>query len=209
MKNALISALLLATPVAALAIPTMKPASGAPGAVSVDMSAISGGTYQADPAHTLIGFAISHLGFNDYYGLFGDVTGTLNLNKDNLEASTVSVTVPMSGLTVASADLAEHMRSDDFFSTETYSNVTFQSTDVKMTGATTADITGNLTIKGVTKPVTLITEFTGAGMMPMKEKETVGFEATALVNRSDFGIDYAADMLGDEVALQITAAFEK
>lgn len=209
MRPFLFAAALIATPVAALAIPTMKPAPGDPGGVPIDLSAIESGTYSTDPAHTLVGWRVNHFGFNDYFGLFGDVEGTLQLDKDNLANSSVSVTVPISSLSVVSEELATHMMKDDFFHDEEFPTATFKSTGIEMTGATTADISGDLTLNGNTRPVTLIASFTGSGANPMSQKQTLGFEATALINRSEFGMDFGIPNVSDEVALEITVAFEK
>ena len=201
-------ALLVATPL--IAQQAMK----APG--SRNVAAITGGTYTVDPGHTLVGWEVDHLGFSPYFGIFGDVTGTLTLDPKNPAASKVDVTIPVSKVTTASAGLTAHLLrpgkdggKPDFFGASP-ADAKFVSTNVAVSGET-AKITGNLTLNGVTKPVTLDASFYGAGKMPaqMGGKENVGFRATATIKRSDFGVSMGIPMVSDEVKLNIAAAFEK
>ena len=183
-----------------------------PGAV--DVTRVAAGTYNTDPAHTLIGWRVSHFGFNDYFGIFGDATGTLVLDPAKPNASTVDITIPVGKVTTASAGLTGHLLragkdggKADFFGPAP-ADAKFVSTSVVAKG-TTAKITGNLTLNGVTKPVVLDTTFSGAGNNPFNKKATVGFHATAVIKRSEFGISYAVPMISDDVTLDISVAFEK
>ncbi|MCG6119490.1 MAG: YceI family protein [Blastomonas sp.] len=179
-----------------------------------DASRVTAGTYKADPGHSLIGWEVNHFGFNDYYGLFGDVAGTLTIDPANLNAAKVDVTIPVGKVTTASAGLTSHLLragkdggKPDFFGPSP-ADARFVSTKVMASG-TTAKITGNLTLNGVTKEVTFDAEFTGAGTNPFNKKETIGFEAETEIKRSDFGIAYGLPMVSDEVELDISVAFEK
>jgi polyisoprenoid-binding protein YceI len=174
----------------------------------IDVSRVTAGTYQSDPSHSLVGFRVNHFGFNDYFGVFGDVTGTLMIDPANPNAAKVDVTIPLTGLSTASAKLSEHLKDASFFDAEKFPTVRFVSTKVTVDG-TSAMIEGDLTLRGVTKPVTLEADFTGAGINPFVKKETIGFEATTLIKRSDFGMNQAVPLVSDEVRLGITAAFEK
>jgi polyisoprenoid-binding protein YceI len=190
-------------------------AQGAPEAPGkADVSRVAAGNYAADPGHSMIGWQVSHFGFNDYLGLFGDVAGTLSLDPANPDAAKVDVTIPVAKVTTASAGLTSHLLragkdggKPDFFGPAP-ADARFVSTSVAATG-TTATITGDLTLNGVTKPVTLDATFTGAGTNPFNKKATVGFHATTMVKRSEFGISYAVPMIADEVRLHISVAFEK
>lgn len=179
-------------------------------------AAVTGGTYRVDPGHTLVGWRVNHFGFNDYFGLFGDVTGTLTLDPRQPNAAKVDVTIPVSKVTTASEGLTSHLLragkdggKPDFFGPNP-ADARFVSTRVVAAGQT-AKITGNLTLNGVTKPVTLDATFSGAGKAPeqMGGKETVGFHAKTTIKRSDFGVAYAIPLVSDAVTLDITAAFEK
>jgi len=188
--------------------------SAAPG--SKNPALITGGTYTVDTGHTLIEWTVDHLGFTPYFGLFGDATGTLTLDPKNPNAAKVDITIPVAKVTTASAGLTAHMLRDgkdgakpDFFGAAP-ADAKFVSTAVVASGET-AKITGNLTLNGVTKPVTLDAAFYGAGMAPamMGGKENVGFTATGTIKRSEFGVGYGIPMVSDTVALKITAAFQK
>jgi polyisoprenoid-binding protein YceI len=179
-----------------------------------DPARVTAGTYAADPGHSLIAFEVNHFGFNDYYGIFGDVAGTLTLDPANPNAAKVDVTIPVASVTTASKGLTDHLLragkdggKPDFFGPAPAA-ARFVSTSVKADGMT-AEITGNLTLNGVTKPVTFTAEFTGAGNNPFNKKATVGFEAETSIKRSDFGVNYAIPFVSDEVELDISVAFEK
>jgi len=180
----------------------------------VDATRVVAGTYTADPAHSLIAWEVSHFGFSDYIGLFGDVAGTLTIDPANLSAASVDVTIPVARVTTASAGLTEHLlrpgkdgAKPDFFGPEP-GEARFVSTGVNASG-NAAKIDGNLTLNGITRPVTLNAEFTGAGNNPYNKKLTVGFSAATRIKRSDFGIDTAIPLVSDEVELEIHVAFEK
>jgi len=179
-----------------------------------DTSRVAAGTYTTDPGHTLIGWRVSHFGFNDYFGIFGDATGTLTLDPKNLNASKVDITIPVAKITTASAGLTDHLlragkdgAKADFFGPSP-SDARFVSTAVTAQG-TRATIMGDLTLNGVTAPVRLDAEFAGAGANPFNKKATIGFHATSVIKRSTFGIGYAIPLVSDDVSLDITIAFEK
>lgn len=177
-----------------------------PGAI--DLGRITAGIYKTDPQHTLIGWTVDHFGFTDYFGTIGSANGTLVLDPAKPEAASVSVDIPTSEIFTANAKLNEHLKSANFFDVANFGTARFVSTKVVVNG-TKATISGNLTIKGITKPVTLDARFTGAGVNPYTKKETVGFSAAARIKRSDWGINFLLPIVGDEVDLKISAPFEK
>ncbi|MFN3819794.1 YceI family protein [Blastomonas sp.] len=198
----------------ALAAATPLIAQGAQIPGQQDASRVTAGSYATDPGHTLIGWRVSHFGFNDYFGIFGDATGTLEIDPANPSAAKVDITIPVSKVTTASSGLTDHLLragkdggKPDFFGPSP-ADARFVSTSVAATG-NTAKITGNLTLNGVTKPVVLDTEFSGAGANPFNKKETVGFHATTTIKRSEFGVAYGLPMISDDVELDISVAFEK
>ncbi|MBO9624646.1 MAG: YceI family protein [Sphingomonas sp.] len=179
-----------------------------------DASRLTGGTYAADPNHTLIGWRVSHLGFNDYFGIFGGSTGTLTLDPKNPGAAKVDITIPVSKVTTANAGLTQHLlkpaetgKPADFFGANP-ADARFVSRQVTVTGEK-ARILGALTLNGQTRDVTLDAEFVGAGPAPRSNTETVGFHAHGTIKRSEFGLGFGVPMVSDEVALDISAAFEK
>lgn len=183
---------------------------------AVDTSGIVSGTYSTDPAHTLVEWRVSHFGFNDYFGLFGNAEGTLELDTENLANSSVDVRIPINSLAVVSEGLREHMLrpgedggAPDFFGPDA-DDARFVSTAVHQTGDTTAHIIGDLTLNGQTNQVMIEAELSGSGNNPMNERATVGFHGTTTIMRSEWGMDYAIPFgIGDEVTLDITVAFER
>lgn len=182
---------------------------------SMDATRVTAGSYAVDPAHTLVGWRVNHFGFNDYFGLFGDVTGTLELDPGKLADAKLDVTIPVSSVLVASSGLKDHLlkpgkdgAAPDFFGPAP-KPARFVSTLVRPTGENRALITGLLTLNGVTKPVAIMAEFTGAGTNPMVGKQTIGFKGYGRLNRSEFGIAFGIPLVSDQVNLDITAAFER
>ncbi len=198
-----------------LALPLTAQAPQKPG--SPDPAAVTGGSYTADSSHTLVQWSVDHFGFSPYFGLFGDITGTLELDPKNAAAAKVDVTIPVAKVTTASAGLTAHLLKPgaaggkaDFFGADPAS-ARFVSTKVEPHGANHAKITGNLTLNGVTRPVELDVHFYGAGKAPAFAggKENIGFTAKATIKRSDFGVGFAIPLVSDEVSLKIAAAFVK
>jgi polyisoprenoid-binding protein YceI len=209
MRIALALAAAFLSSIAVAQAPNLPPGSRNP-------AAVTGGTYSVDPGHTLVVWTVDHLGFSPYSGIFGNVTGSLVLNRRDPNSAKVDVTIPVSGVVTASAGLTEHLlrsgkegAKPDFFGPNP-ANARFVSTRVVASGQK-AKITGDFTLNGVTKPVTLDAAFYGAGKMPaeMGGKENVGFRATGAIRRSEFGLGFGVPFVGDEVKLDISAAFEK
>ncbi|RJT25455.1 polyisoprenoid-binding protein [Chakrabartia godavariana] len=173
-----------------------------------DASRVAAGTYTVDNHHAQIQWTVNHFGFNDYFGIFGQPTGSLTIDPAKPNDAKVSVTIPVTELATSRADLTKHMLTPDFLDAAKFPTATFESTKVVATG-NTAKITGNLTLLGVTKPVTLDATFTGAGTNPMTKKATVGFHGTTTLKRSDFGMTKFVPFVSDEVKIAISIAFEK
>jgi polyisoprenoid-binding protein YceI len=181
---------------------------------TADVTRVTAGTYTTDANHSMVGWQVSHFGFNDYLGLFGDVSGTLSLDPQNPNAAKVDVTIPVGKVTTASTGLTGHLLragkdggKPDFFGPAP-ADAKFVSTSVVADGSS-AKITGDLTLNGVTKPVMLDAKFTGAGTNPYNKKATVGFHAMGTIKRSEFGVNYGIPLVADEVRLHISVAFEK
>lgn len=205
MRQFLIPAAALIAAVGGTVVIAQAP-SAAPGAK--DVARVTGGVYAVEPGHTQIVFAYDHMGFTNNLGVIAMPSGTLTLDKANPSASKVSIEAPIANLKTGIPALDEHLMKADFFDAAKFPTATFVSTGVTAEG-TGATITGNLTIKGVTKPVTLDAELYGAGANPMNKKENVGFIATGTIKRSDFGMGAYVPVVGDTVELKIIAAFDK
>ncbi len=182
---------------------------------TLDQERVTPGTYALDASHTLVRWNVNHFGFNDYFGIFGNITGTMTLDPARIEATKFAIMIPVAEVTVASEGLKNHLlragkegAAPDFFG-PTPGMASFTSTKVEQTGVLTANVTGDLTINGKTGPVTLAVEFTGAGANPFNKKETVGFHARGMMDRTQWGINYAVPLVSRDVELTISAAFEK
>ncbi len=178
-------------------------------AADTNPATVTGGTFAVESSHTRVQFAVSHMGFSTWYGDFTGATGTLNLDAKNVAASKVDITIPTASVSTTNATLDGELKSADWFDAAKYPTIRFVSTKVVKTAPNKAAITGDLTFHGVTKPVTLNATFVGSGDNPMSKKYTVGFDATATLKRSDYGVKTYVPMIGDETTLRISAAFEK
>lgn len=195
-------ALAFALPVIAQQMPKSPPG-------VADPKRIEAGTYEVDTGHTQVNWQVNHLGFSKYDGQFGGITGTLQLDPRNVSAAKLSVKIPVSGLSTTVQKLTEHLSNPDFFDASRYPAATFTSTRVEARG-TSAKIIGDLTLHGVTRPVTLDAQFVGAGPGMMAPNPiNIGFEATTRLKRSDFGISMGVPVVSDEVEIRINAAFVK
>ena len=164
----------------------------------------AGGTYKLDPTHTNVLASWNHFGYSNPSINFGQVDGTLVYDADQVSASSVQVTLPLTGLSALADQFYDHLTSDKWFDAAKYPAATFKSTRVEAAGEGKLKVTGDLTIKGITKPVVLDVTLNKAGEHPMKKVPAIGFDATATVKRSDFGVGAYAPMVSDEVALKIT-----
>ena len=174
-----------------------------------DPAQIQSGTYAVDPGHTQVGWRVSHMGFSNYAGGFSDVSGSLTLDPKNPAASKLAVKVPVASVTTTSAKLTGELKGDQWLDAGKYPDMTFVSTKVAPAGKDHAKVTGDLTLHGVTKPVTLDVTLVGAGANPLSKKYTVGFEASGTLKRSEFGVKTYVPLIGDELHLTIAGAFER
>lgn len=184
-------------------------AASAAGQLNTDPAAVTPGAYVVEPNHTRVQFAVSHIGFTQFFGDFTGAKGTLVLDPKNVATSKVDITLPVSSVSTTNATLDGELKSADWFDAATYPTIRFVSTKIVRTAPNKATITGELTMHGVTKPVELQASFNGSGVNPLDKAYTVGFDATAKLKRSDFGVKTYLPMIGDETSIRISAAFEK
>jgi polyisoprenoid-binding protein YceI len=205
----------LATAVALCAVPLLAQQMPAEPPGKPDRTRVAAGTYRLDPNHALIGWRVDHLGFSDYFGVFGDAAGTLTLDPANPAAAKVDVTIPVAKVLTASPGLTAHLLrpgkdggKPDFFGANP-ADARFVSTAVSPgADGTSATIVGNLTLNGQTHPVTIAASFKGAGIFPGM-KPTVGFRGKATIQRSQWGVAAGIPLVSDAVELDISAPFEK
>ncbi|WP_101926342.1 MULTISPECIES: YceI family protein [Luteimonas] len=162
------------------------------------------GTYVIDPQHTDVIAQWSHFGFSHPVAHFGQVDGRIVYNAEDVAASSVEVTLPLAGLNSHVGDFDEHLRSADFFDAAQFPNATFKSTAVESAGGNKLKVTGDLTIKDITKPVVLDVTINKFAEQPMAKRAAAGFDAVAQIKRSDFGVGAYAPNVSDEVELRIT-----
>ncbi|MGH1404615.1 MAG: YceI family protein [Alphaproteobacteria bacterium] len=166
-------------------------------------SAIAAEKYEFDKVHSQILFFVDHLGFAKSQGEFHDYDGSFTFDRENPENSSVNVTIKSASIDMDDEAWDTHMKSDHFFNVEAFPDMVFKSTSIAVTGEKTADITGDLTILGVTKPVVLKTVYNKSGENPYSKKFESGFSATASLKRSDFGMTYGLPGVGDEVEIRL------
>ena len=160
--------------------------------------------YQIDPTHTATVFNWNHFGFSTPSANFSDIQGTINVDNAKPANSSVNVTIPLASLNTNVKALDEHLKTADFFNAEKYPNITFKSTKVQALGQNKYKITGNLTIKDVTKPVVLDAVLNKQGVHPMTKAESIGFNATTSFDRSAFGVGAYVPNVGDKITVNIT-----
>jgi polyisoprenoid-binding protein YceI len=164
--------------------------------------------YTLDPHHTYALWFVNHFGYSKVSGKF-IANGTLILDQANPQNSKVNVTINTADLSTAIPEFDEHLKSSDFFDVKQFPTATFVSDSVKVLGKNKAKVHGNLTIHGITKPVTLDVTLNMMGMHPYAKKQAAGFSATTTVKRSDFGMGAYVPNVGDEVKIDIEAEAEK
>jgi len=174
-----------------------------PFSVSADLSDVPSGKYTLDSSHGYITFTYSHLGFSNPRVGFNSFDTVLDLDSRNPENSTVEVTIDASSIDSRVAEFNEHLNGSDFFNTAEYPTITFRSTKVEATGENTFDVTGDLTILGTTKPVTLTTTINKAANHPLRNVPTVGVSASTKLMRSEWGLGAYVPAVSDEVELSI------
>jgi len=165
-------------------------------------SASAADTYSVDPNHTHATFAFQHLGFSTFHGKLPAKSGTIVLDRAQ-KTGTVDVQFDVKAIATGVPKFDDHLRSKDFFEADKHATASFKSNKVSFNGENPATVAGDLTIKGVTKPVTLqITGFK-CGQHPMAKVAACGANATAKIKRSDFGLSYALPAVPDEIGLDI------
>jgi len=157
-------------------------------------------SYTIDPTHTYPHFAVSHLGFSTMLGRFDTSNGKLTLDRA-AKSGSVDITIETASLSTGMQKRDDHLRSPDFFNVKEFPKMTFKSTVMKFKGDVPATVEGNLTLLGVTRPVTLTITAFKCGDHPMSKKAMCGADASAQIKRSDFGMKYGLPAVGDDLKL--------
>jgi polyisoprenoid-binding protein YceI len=170
-------------------------------------SELPAGSYRLDPEHATVLFKIDHLGFSQLVGRFDRFDATLNFDPGNPAASRLSARVDPASIDLDLPAFEEELRGADWFDVARFPEVRFESGEIEVTGDDTGRITGDLTLHGVTQPVTLDVTFNGSGDSLLTGRYTLGFAAAGTLSRSAFGLGAYAPAVGDQVILEIHAEF--
>ncbi|MFP3942848.1 MAG: YceI family protein [Alphaproteobacteria bacterium] len=165
------------------------------------------GDYVLDQDHAALLWKVNHLGFSDYVGRFNSFDAELSFDPEFPTAAKLEVTVDAASLDVNNPDFARELRGEKWFDVRAHPGIRFVSTGIEQTGPETGKVTGNLTLMGRTRPVTLDVELTGQGRHIQTGLYTLGFKATGTVDRTDFGLDRMTPLIGSDVTLEIHAEF--
>lgn len=180
----------------------------APPPPTTDLATAVSGKYTLDPNHTSITFKVLHMGLSNYTGRFNKVSGDMNFDAKEPAKSTLNVSIDPTSVDVNHPKLNEEISTQDVnLDSAKYPAITFVSKSVTKLSDTQGTVLGDLTLHGVTKPVTLNVSFIGHGINPMSKKPMLGFSATGAIKRSDFGMTSWAPFVGDDVKIQIETEF--
>jgi len=168
------------------------------------LPAVAAQKYDIDTGHTQVQFTWNHFGFSNPSAMLEKISGDFELDTADLTKSTVSVTLPLDGLHTGVPKLDEHLKSADFFDAAKFPNITFKSTKVEKAGTDALKVTGDLSVHGVTKPVTLAVKVNKIGDNPMMKSASAGFDADVTIKRAEFGVDKYIPNVGDDIKVHIT-----
>ncbi len=188
---------------AATTADTPAPKVETPAPAAAGKLAESKGTYKVDPVHSAVVFSTKHAGFSWTYGSFNRLSGKLVVDEDPSKSS-IELEIDANSVFTADKKRDEHLRSPDFFNTKQFPTITFKSSSIKAAGEGKFEVTGELTMHGVTKPLTLTMDHVGQGEFPMDKSYRVGFEGSTTLKRTDFDMKNMLAAAGDEVRFTIS-----
>jgi len=177
----------------------------------LDVAQAPAGAYKLDPTHARVNWSLSHAGLSQYTARFDNVSGSLDFDPNSPENSRLSIRIDPASVSTGLSKFDEELSEDGkYFDSDTHKDILFVSTQSAKTGENTGQVTGNLTLKGVTRPITLDVTYNGAGKSFGNPGKTLGFSATGELIRSEFGMGYLTNFgIGDKVTLNIEAEFNE
>ncbi|MDM0066713.1 YceI family protein [Variovorax sp. J31P207] len=176
---------------------------------STNLADVCRGRYVVDPVHSHVLFSVSHFGISTYFGEFSGPGGTLDIPlSENDSATRLAVSVPVANVKTTSRILDDELRSRDWLDGEQFPLIAFDFAAPLSLAANSFQVAGALALHGVTRDVTFDVSFVGAGMNPAKQVYTIGFDIRGRIRRSDYGVTASLPMIGDELSLIISTAFE-
>lgn len=177
---------------------------------TAEMVELDGGQFELDPEHTTMLFKVEHLGISTYIGRFNDVAASLDFDPEAVEDTRLEAIVSPGSLDLADDDFEQTLREErGWFNAQEFPQAVFRSTGVENIADETFDLAGELTWRGVTRPVTLHVTVTGGGTNMLTGSYTLGFEAEGTLSRSSFGMDRFTDLVSDQVRLEIYGEFQR
>ncbi|SIS64286.1 YceI family protein [Salimicrobium flavidum] len=171
--------------------------------------------WKIDKAHSVVGFTVKHMRISNVKGTFDEFEGTAEADPNDLTDASIDVKIEAASINTKKKKRDNHLRSADFFDVENYPYVTFKATDIKEKSKERYDVTGDFTMRGVTKPVTFDVTFEGVAKDPMTGEEAAGFTGSTAISREDFGVTWNAALetggvvIGDEVKINIEIQIRK
>lgn len=171
-------------------------------------------SWTIDPSHTRANFTVRHMMISNVHGQFDDISGTVEFNEDDSTQSSLNVKIGVASINTRDEKRDGHLKSPDFFDVANHPYLTFQSTQVQKTGENTGRVTGDLTIRGISKPVVLEVEYNGQAKSPWGTT-SAGFSASGKLNRKDWGLNWNVALetggwlVGDEIKISIEAEIVK
>lgn len=159
-------------------------------------------TYTVDARHTFPQYEVKHFGMSTQRGMFNKTTGKITLDRA-AKKGTADIAIDLNSIVTGEPKLTDHLKNEDFFNVTKNPTATFKSSDFRFQGDKLTAVAGDLTLNGVTKPVTLNVEAYNCGDHPMNKKPMCGADLTATIKRTDFGVKYAVPAVGDDVKLNI------
>jgi polyisoprenoid-binding protein YceI len=159
-------------------------------------------TYSIDPAHTVPLFEVKHFGMSTQRGFFNKASGKITVDRA-AKTGNADIAIDVGSVSTSVPKLADHLRSEDFFDAAKFPTATFKGSDFKFEGDKLVAVNGDLTLRGVTKPVTLKVDAFNCGAHPVNKKTMCGADVTTTIKRSDFGVKFGIPAVGDDVKLSI------
>jgi len=172
-------------------------------------SNVSSGKYELDDTHAYLGFSYNHMGLSNPQLQFAEFDASLSLKSGNMAESTVAITIDAGSVVAAVPELEERLRGAEFLDVANHPEITFVSTGYSETSESTGDLSGDLTIAGITKPATLNVTINAAAMNQMNRREMIGFAAHGTIKRSDYDMTEFSDWVDDELAFRVQVEFQK
>jgi len=177
--------------------------------VQQDVAQLRAGQYQLDKQHATLIFKVMHMGLSTFVGRFDDIDATLDFDPTDMSKTRLDARVMPTSIDVNNEGLEDSLRGSSWFDVQAYPQATFTTLSVQPQSANHFAFTGNLTLHGVTAPVTLDVAFNGGATNMLTGRYTIGFSATGTIKRSVFGIDEYIPLVGDDVALEVFAEFQR